>query len=250
MDADGDLDLATANNWTSTVSVLLNSGDGTYVAPVSYPLYGRPHSVVAADFDADGDSDLAVTNFWSNTQVVSVLKNNGDGTYTSVVNYAVGSQPVSVFAADLDGDGDQDLAVANSGGGFFGSVGVLTNNGNGTFAPVVNYPLSGSPESVCAADLDGDGDRDLAVANYDNGTVSVLKNNGDGTFAAGVSYSARRGAFHVTAADLDGDADQDLAVANRFDISVLKNNGDGTFAAAVTFLVGDDPRSVFAADLD
>ena len=68
------------------------------------------------------------------------------------------------------------------------NVSILKNNGDGTFAAAVNYGVGSSPYSVCAADLDGDGDSDLAVANYGSNNVSILKNNGDGTFAAAVNY--------------------------------------------------------------
>jgi len=59
----------------------------------------------------------------------------------------------------------------------------LRNNGDGTFAAAVNYTVGIGPESVLAADLDGDGDADLAVTIHFGNMVSVLKNNGDGTFA-------------------------------------------------------------------
>ena len=54
-----------------------------------------------------------------------------------------------------------------------------------------------SPRSVFAADLDGDGDQDLAVANYGSNNVSVLKNNGDGTFASAVNYATGTGTQSV-----------------------------------------------------
>ncbi len=67
---------------------------------------------------------------------------------------------------------------------------VLLNQGNGTFAAKVDYGAGTTPYSVAAADLNGDGKPDLAVANYTGGLVSVLLNNGDGTFAAKVDYGA------------------------------------------------------------
>ena len=73
---------------------------------------------------------------------VSILKNNGDGTFAAAVNYGVGSYPLSVCAADLDGDGDSDLAVANSGSN---NVSILKNNGDGTFAAAVNYGVGSWP---------------------------------------------------------------------------------------------------------
>jgi len=165
------------------------------------------------------------------------------------VDYATGTNPQRVFAADLDGDNDLDLAVGNDGSA---TVSVFKNNGNGTFAAKVDYPTGDIPISVFAADLDGDNDLDLAVANNADTTVSVLKNNGDGTFAAKVDYETGAGPSSVFAADLDGDTDLDLAVTNHgpVSVSVLKNNGDGTFAAKVDYATGTNPYSPFAADLD
>ena len=93
------------------------------------------------------------------------------------VPYGVGNAPYYAAAVDLDGDGDLDLAVANSGllGGV-GNVSVLLNNGEGTFAAHVLYGAGDTPVSVTAADLDGDGDLDLATANFYSDNVSILFN--------------------------------------------------------------------------
>jgi hypothetical protein len=82
-----------------------------------------------------------------------------------------------------------------------------------------------SPTSVFSADLDGDGDLDLATANYDSHNVSVLLNNGDGTFAPHSVYSVGDTPWSVFSADLDGDGDLDLATANSDpdNVSVLLN---------------------------
>jgi len=106
------------------------------------------------------------------------------------IEYGVGSDPWSVTSADFDGDGKPDLAVANEGSG---SVSILKNNGNGTFASAVNYGVVSAPHSVTSADFDGDGKPDLAVTNSDSNTVSILKNNGNGTFASAVNYGVGTG---------------------------------------------------------
>ena len=59
----------------------------------------------------DGDNDMATANRFSSD--VSILLNNGDGTFQSAVNYAAGDSPWSVFSVDFDGDGDNDLAISN-----------------------------------------------------------------------------------------------------------------------------------------
>ncbi|UCH10694.1 MAG: VCBS repeat-containing protein, partial [Fidelibacterota bacterium] len=89
------------------------------------------------------------------------------------------------------------------------------------------------PLFVTAADLDGDGDSDLAVANYYSANVSVLLNGGLGTFADAVNYSVGNNPHSVAAADLDGDGASDLAVANSdsVNVSVLLNlNGTAEIA--------------------
>ncbi|HWR82567.1 MAG TPA: FG-GAP-like repeat-containing protein [Candidatus Deferrimicrobium sp.] len=227
---------------------LANAQPDPWFAPaVNYAAGDRPFSVFAADLDGDSDYDLAVANAESNN--VSILKNNGNGTFQTAVNYGAGGTPFSVFAADLDGDSDYDLAVANVN---WDNVSILKNNGNGTFAAAGNYGAGDKAYSVFAADLDGDSDYDLAVANYRSDNVSILKNNGNGTFAAAVNYGAGDWPYSVFAADLDGDSDYDLAVANcnSKNVSILKNNGDGTFQTAVNYGAGGNPQSVFAADLD
>ena len=81
------------------------------------------------------------------------------------------------------------------------------------FAPKVDYVTGTQPVSVFAADLDGDTDKDLAVANGVSNTISIFKNNGDGTFAAKVDYGTGSFPHGVFAVDLDGDTDNDLAVS-------------------------------------
>jgi hypothetical protein len=161
--------------------------------------------------------------------VNGTLRAQGAGDCPSFPNpkYEVASSPNWVMSADLDGDGDRDLAVANYGSG---TVSVLLNQGNGTFAPQVTYGVGSSPSSVTSADLDGDGDQDLAVANYGSDTVSVLLNQGNGTFATEIQYGVGSGPSSVTSADLDGDGDQDLAAPNSVSdslsdaVSVLLNS--------------------------
>src|SRR5262249_613639 len=107
-------------------------------------------------------------------------KGNGDGTFQAAVSYTVGSKAQDLAAADFDGDGAKDLAVANN---YSGTVSVLRNTGTGTFQPAVAYVVGPDPSAVAAADLDGDGHPDLAVTSYYAGTVTVLRN--DGIWGAG-----------------------------------------------------------------
>jgi hypothetical protein len=251
LDGDSDKDLAVANIYSDSVSILKNNGDGTFQPKVDYGAGDFPVSVFCADLDGDGDLDLAVANCYSDN--VSILKNNGNGTFHLDSNYVAGNCPNSVFCADLDGDGNLDIAVANYGssGNVDSTVSILKNNGDGTFQTKVDYVTGYYPLSVFCADLDGDADLDLAFANCNSGRVSILKNNGDGTFQTKVEYLLANCPFSVFCADLDGDTDLDLAVANWIgNVYILKNNGDGTFQTKGAYGVGGFPASVFCADLD
>ena len=163
--------------------------------------------------------------------------------------YAAGADPASVAAADLDGDGYLDLAVANNDSD---NVSVLLGNGDGTYQPQAVYTTGAKPASVAAADFDADGDPDLAVANFRGDNVSVLLGNGNGTFQAQVPYATGDGAIWVATGFIDGDANVDMVVAesNIDEVSVLLGNGDGTFDPAVNYPAGNYPQSVTTGDFD
>ncbi len=186
-----------------------------FAPAVKYHGGDGPYSVFCADLDGDSSLDLAVAGYYGDS--VSILKNNGDGTFQPKVDYDVGYGPHSVFCADLDGDTALDLAVANF---YSDSVSILKNNGDGTFQPRVDYAVGYGPPSVFCADLDGDGDLDLAVANLYSASASILKNNGDGTFRPKADYGVGYYPRSVFCADLDGDSDVDIAVVNTNEDSV------------------------------
>ncbi|OGC77087.1 MAG: hypothetical protein A2145_05010 [candidate division Zixibacteria bacterium RBG_16_40_9] len=169
--------------------------------------------------------------------------------FAPAVNYDIDNQPFSVYCADLDGDGDQDLAVSVWGKNV---VSIFKNRGDGCFEAKVDYATGSSPHQIFVSDLDADGDSDLAVANYNSRSVSILKNQGDGSFSGRVDYSIGNGPVSLFAADLDQDSDQDVAVADRQYniIAFFKNLGNGTFWYNGDFNSGASPHSVFASDLD
>src|SRR5436309_2917389 len=176
---DGKQDLAVANAGSNTVSVLLGNGDGTFQAARTFPAGGSgPASVAVGDFNGDGRQDLAVTLYGDGSgNTLAVLLGNGDGTFGAPLIFGVGPGPVSSAVADFNGDGIQDLAVANWDRNVGHTVSVLLGNGDGTFQAAQNFLAGQGVASVAVGDLDGDGRPDLAAGNYGGDTVSVLMNN-------------------------------------------------------------------------
>lgn len=150
-----------------------------------------------------------------NGSTVNVLLGNGDGTFGNPTVYATGDYPYSVALADLTGNGHLDIVCANLNLNHLtqgGTVSVLLGNGDGTFAPAVNYVAGKDLSSVVLADFNGDGKIDIATTDVSSSYVGVLLNSGNGTFQNAVQYPAGPNPFSLAAADFNGDGKLDLAV--------------------------------------
>lgn len=199
-------DLAVINSGSNSFTLI--PGSGIFQFDMSHAKYfstlgTNPVAVVSRDFNSDGNKDIAILNQGSGS--VSVFLGLGNGyfspaagsPYTSPV---IGSQPVSMAASDINGDGYFDLAVANSGSA---SVSILLGKPGGIFAPASGSPvsLSSSPQFILLTDVNLDNRLDLVTANAD-GTISVLTGLGDGTFfTPGTVYNA--GGLGVNLASLE-----------------------------------------------
>lgn len=237
--------LAPAYHWSFYTNVLGEAGPYSDVTHYETELSTR--SVCAGDFDEDGDLDLAVSSLYLPTDI-SILLNNGNGTFGAASKYAHCGMLEHVIAADLNADGHVDLAAVSAA---FDSLVIMLGNGSGAFASYTTAGVGTGPFGLTAADLDGDGDPDVVTADHHADQLTVLYNNGNGAFPTKLTLTAGNEPMRVVAADFDGDNDIDLASANvtSDDVSVFLNNG-GSFSPQSRFDVGNGPWGICAADFD
>ena len=236
----------------------LGRGDGTFGSPIVSSTTGRP--LATGDVNRDGRTDvlavLRVPNATSDDLVV--VPGNGDGTLgTPRVVRRIFRQAMFALLADLDNNAAPDVAV-----GFLGETFemlFLAGNGDFTFGPDI-WIASGGEEAraAVAADVNGDGLRDVAVAHTIGGTWLLLNRGGFAFEATNVQIGQAR-STDVTARDVNGDGFVDLVTSGRDQFRtehpwtegyaiVTLGNGDGTFRTESRYQVPRGANSVVVGD--
>jgi trimeric autotransporter adhesin len=286
-DGDRNADIVTANFHDGTVGVLLGKGNGTFKPVIFSPAGTYPAALAVGDFNGDGNQDLVLADEAANEQGTSsvvFLPGNGNGTFGAPVTIATFSQTylnlvTSIVAADFNGDGKLDFAVAigyNGAGQYPGEVILFLGQGNGTFQQSTVIQTTGYPYSLAAGDLNGDGAPDLIVNNVTYSLVQeygifastlwVYMGIGNGAFESPTQYPldlAGEGsilyASSVALADMNGDGTPDLiagtqVLCNGIDVYayvyVALGNGDGTFQNPGPYIASYGNGQVTVADFN
>ncbi len=218
------------------------------------------YDIAVADVNGDGKPDVIAVDYSQNQVTVSL--GGGDGTLQANQAFSTGPDtgPVSVAAADLNGDGKLDLVTADFPDS---TVGVLLANGNGTFQTAVRYSTNtgSTPESVKIADVNGDGKLDLIVTSNGTNQIGILRGRGDGTFLTAQTLNAGNHPDGLVLADLRGDGLTDIVDTNYSDgtIGVFLHRTGGEsitgpntppFDAEQTYAVGGEPTDVQVGDVN
>ncbi|MCX7705802.1 MAG: VCBS repeat-containing protein [bacterium] len=252
---DGILDLASANQGSNSVSILIGKNDGTFFPAKNYDFpsaFGYdfyPADLVAADFNRDGKNDIAVPNRTGYTY--GVMLNNGDGTFTVNIYPSKGFPYDSINSEDFNRDGKPDIVIACShypNGGFL----VLYGNGDGTFGNGTFHPLA-SAWRIAVGDVNKNGINDLAITcAYTSGVY--LYNGLSGDFLFYDTIPSGNGPVRSLFSDFNSDGNQDIAVCDWSDqnISVFLGNGQGAFHPASVYQFGDNsnPYDIVSADFN
>ncbi|KAH8095741.1 hypothetical protein JL720_3065 [Aureococcus anophagefferens] len=156
---------------------------------------------------------------------------------------------MSVFALDVDGDGDQDGLSASE---LDDTVAWYENDGSQSFAERVVTTLADGTQYTFATDVDGDGDTDVLLASLDDDTVAWHENDGSQGFTEHVLTTAADGARTAYAIDVDGDSDVDVLSTSIWDDTVAwyENDGSQSFTEQVITTAADWAADGFALDVD
>jgi len=257
MDGDGDMDIVSASVDDNTIAWYENDGaaDPSFTAADIATSAEGAYSVFAADMDGDGDIDIVSASYADDT--IAWYENDGaeNPTFTAADIATNASGAASVFAADMDNDGDMDIVSASFGDH---TIAWYENDGvaNPSFTAADIATNATGAASVFAADMDGDGDMDIISASDEDDTIAWYENDGaeNPTFTAADIATSADGAASVFAADMDGDGDMDIVSASKEDDTIAWYENDGaenpTFTAADIATSADGAASVFVADMD
>jgi hypothetical protein len=257
LDGDGDLDAVSSSERDNRIAWHENLGG----SPLSFEGHVISGSAMGAESvyaaDLDGDDDIDVLSASTNDDKIVWYENDGaqPPSFAPHPITANADEAHSVFAADLDGDGDIDVLSAS---GRDNKIAWYRNDGNPFpfFETRVISTSALGARSVYAEDIDGDGDLDVLSASPVDDKVAWYENNGAATpvFTERILTTSANGAWAVHTGDVDGDGDMDILSASSFDRTIAWYENEGGVPPAFTphFISINDngARSVYAKDVD
>ncbi|GJM26968.1 MAG: hypothetical protein DHS20C16_33830 [Phycisphaerae bacterium] len=262
LNSDGHNDLLVSSRFTLTSGIHIvtwyrnTNGFGEFVRmPIIDTNNFGSIPIFASDIDNDGDTDVLAGLLFTGDVV---WYENVDGIGEFGPKRSVSSNtiaPESIYAADLDGDNDQDVIVADE---FYNRLVWYENlNGLGTFSTRKYINKAAYDVSyVVSADIDGDADADIVSIGEDGNTIDWYENtDGMGTFGPQqVITASANGVSRVSATDIDGDGDIDLLWASKGDDNIVfyeNTDGNGSFVKKKVFSAfATNSSNIFATDID
>jgi len=155
----------------------------------------------------------------------------------------------SVYAVDVDGDGDMDVLSTSR---FDDKIAWYKNDGNENFTTHIITTSADGASSVYAVDVDGDGDMDVLSASQLDDKIAWYENDGNENFTIHIITTSTNGPFSVFAVDVDGDGDMDVLSASVLDskIAWYENDDNENFTTHIITTSADGATSVYAVDVD
>jgi len=247
LDRDGHLDIAVAD-LTGDVHVRYGRGDGTFDVAEPLAMLVQPRGIAAAATTPEPTASLNLAIADQLFNALALYQAEGPRLYATPKSSTAGSQPRALASGDLDGDGDDDLVIANQGSDDV-TVALLAM---GEPPQLSVHTVGVEPYDVELADLDADGDLDIATVNRVSGTISVLEGDGLGDFGPHVVHEARPDVRNLALADLNDDAVLDIVATSYKDanLTILLGTGGPLEFTAVYLPTGAALYGAAIGDLD
>lgn len=235
---DGKLDAAVATDDTPhSITVLLGEGNGKFYSREVTTAVAAT-GIAAGDVNGDGIPDLVIVplNVDGQYPPLQVLLGKGNGAFQppKTIANSLGGGPPPILV-DVNHDGILDLVYLNSGG-----IVTQLGNGDGTFGDQLTFEVTGEPQSLAVADMNGDGKPDVVWGSLANG-VCVGLGNGNGTFTSAGCTAVPYLPSSLAVADFNNDGHLDAVAiggpgaGGPATLTVLLGKGDGTFPSQTTF---------------
>lgn len=232
---DSNLDIAylhpTGNLLEFAFHVLTGNGNGTFQSGVNQ-LFGWATSITAADFNMDGRMDLAVVGWNNSNYVLSVYRNNGNGTFMSPLSTIVTNSNISVLvkSGDFNGDGFKDVVISSmiwsdSTTNLF----LLIGTGTGSFEAAKSYLGGSSISDLTVGDFNNDGIDDAAVTNSGTNSVIIMAGKSDKTLQQVITFNSGVTPAQIITSDLNDDGNLDFVVNSDKGNMLRVFNGRGNY---------------------
>ena len=216
------------------------------------PAFEMKETVIACALAAmDGSPGPEAVTLSTSPSALITRRNDGNGAFGSPVELALQDSPMAGVFADLEGDGDADVAL------LLEDRVLPIWNDSGTLVLADKIPAGSRPGSGLAADLDGDGLLDLVTSNTlgteTSLSVSIILQTAGRGFGTARNYEAGPKAVGMAAADAENDGDIDLVVCHQDPlVSLFRNEGRGRFLDREPVPVGpgDQLHGISSGELD
>jgi hypothetical protein len=223
--------------------------DPRYAAPFStMPMYDTNFGVTLRDWNGDGVLDVTVA--CNANDLVSTLKGAGHGAFGERVDFVGPDGPYIVAGGDINGDGTDDMVVAQYDGNSVRVYYLLP--GEVSYSTFVEWTTGLGPINVEVADIDQDGDKDIVTSNFISNNISVLRNGGGGALLAHEDYATGVEPWGMAVGHVNSDSYPDIVTANFASNSVTTwlGSASGTLTFGGTVSAGSNPTGVTILDYD
>jgi len=221
------------------------------------PVGHRPGSIAIADVNRDGKPDIIVAN--TEDETVTVLLGDGKGHFAPAPGspFACGRGPNDIAVADMNGDGNPDLVIANTGTPY---ITILLGDGKGRFAPAPHSPFATESyphvHGVAAADFMGNGKPGVVTDSWGHNEILLIPGDGQGNLILPGKrfHTGKRPYQRLRSADFNGDGKPDVVTTDQDQnaVTILLGDGNGGFreAAGSPFPAGEAPWSLAIGDVN